>query len=165
MSNILTNIFALIFVVCVVYAMISDYTRLRIPNWVSIALASAFLPYALLVGLPGFWPHVALGAGAFLVLFAFFAMGWLGAGDVKFLAAVMLWTGPEHSARFVLLFTILGGAFALSLLALRKVAEYAPGLNGAPVIGQCCRWARSHACPYGLPIGLAALWMAPAIFA
>lgn len=162
--TLLTYSFAMLFAVCVIYAMIADFTQLRIPNVAMIVLAAAFVPYALLVGVAHPWLHLADAAGIFILFFGFFALGWIGAGDVKFAAAVMLWTEPETGMRFVLIFSILGGLFGLGLLILRRTIVYSPWLTELPVVGRFARWARTHACPYGLPIGLAALWVAPRIF-
>ena len=57
-------LFASIFVVSVIYAILSDYTSLRIPNSVSIALIAAFAVYALLGGVKTpLWHHIALAGG------------------------------------------------------------------------------------------------------
>lgn len=158
-------LFALIFVVSVIYAILSDYTSLRIPNSVSIALIAAFAVYALLGGVKTpLWHHVALAAGVLVLLFGFFAIGALGAGDVKFLSALTLWSGPLHSASFILLFAILGGVLALILIILRAAQRPYPTLATFPGMAKISRWARNGICPYGIPIGIAALCTAPAIF-
>jgi prepilin peptidase CpaA len=157
-------IFALIFVVCVIFAIISDFSALRIPNSVSIVLVAAFAVYAFLGGTGAIWPHFMLAGAVFALLFGFFALGWLGAGDVKFLSALTLWAGPAHGAAFIFLFAIFGGLFALMLLALRSALLYFPILAELPVLGKMSRWARNGLCPYGIPIGVAALCIAPSIF-
>jgi prepilin peptidase CpaA len=163
-SENLEMIFALIFVVCVIYAIISDFSGLRIPNIVSIVLVAAFAAYAALGGAGDVWPNVLLADGVFVFMFIFFALGWLGAGDVKFLSALTLWAGPTHSASFMLLFAIFGGVFALLLLALRTAQGYLPIIAELPVLSKFSRWARNGLCPYGIPIGVAALCVAPSIF-
>ena len=157
-------IFASIFVLCVLFAMISDLSGLRIPNIVSIVLVAVFAIYALLGGTASVWVHVALAGVVFAVLFTFFALGWVGAGDVKFLSALTLWAGPSHGALFITLFAIFGGAFALMLLALRKALFYYPALGELPVMSKFCRLARLGLCPYSVPMGVAALCVAPSIF-
>lgn len=164
MNENLLLIFGFIFVCSVIYAMISDFSQLRIPNIVSIVLLAAFAPYALLGGAGAVWPHLATGGAVLAFMFVFFAMGWLGAGDVKLLSALMIWAGPSHGAVLMMLFALFGGAFALSLLGLRSALQYYPVLAEWPVLGKFSRWARNGLCPYGLPIGLAALCVAPSIF-
>lgn len=165
MNHALLMLFALIFVCSVLYAMISDYSQLRIPNVVSIVLAAAFAVFALLGGTGNIWPHLVLAGAVLLLLFAFFAMGWVGAGDVKLLSAVMLWAGPAQGAPFMVLFALFGGVLAVSLYALRFALPFYPMLADIPVLSKFSRWARNGLCPYGLPIGVAALCVAPSIFA
>lgn len=158
-------LFALVFVASVIYAILSDYSALRIPNAVSIVLVGLFGLYWLLGGITApVWYHVALAVGLLVLLFVFFAIGVLGAGDVKFLSALTLWTGPHNSAFFILTFAILGGLFALMLVILRAVQKPYPGIAETPVFAKFSRWARNGICPYGIPIGVAALCTAPAIF-
>jgi Flp pilus assembly protein protease CpaA len=52
----------------------------------------------------------------FLVGLALFARQLIGGGDVKLLAAVSLWAGPEHFVLFLLLTTLMGGALGLLTL-------------------------------------------------
>jgi prepilin peptidase CpaA len=165
LNQTLLLIFALIFVCSVLYAMISDYSRLRIPNTVSIVLVAAFAVFVAIGGVANVWPHLLLAGAVLVTLFVFFALGWIGAGDVKLLSALMLWAGPANGVPFVVLFAILGGIFAAGLLALRWALPYYPILAELPVMSKFSRWARNGLCPYGLPIGMAALLVAPSIFA
>jgi prepilin peptidase CpaA len=158
-------LFALIFVASAIYAILSDYAALRIPNAVSIVLIASFALYWALGGIDSkVWYHITLAVGVLVLLFVFFAIGVLGAGDVKFLSALTLWTGPMHSAFFILTFAILGGLFALMLVVLRAVQRPFPSIAEAPVLAKLSRWARNGICPYGIPIGVAAICTAPAIF-
>jgi prepilin peptidase CpaA len=155
-----------LFVFCVIYAMITDYRRLHIPNMISIVLAVAFIPFALLAGpaIP-LWPHLFVAGAVFLILFVFFALGWLGGGDVKLASAIMLWAGPSQGTNFIVLFALFGGVFALMLLSLRYAQNHYPQIASIAVLSKFSRWARTGLCPYALPIGAAALCIAPALFA
>ncbi len=154
------------FIFCVIYAMITDYRWLHIPNLLSIVLALGFIPYALIAGpaVP-FLAHIGVAALVFLVLFACFAFGWLGGGDVKLAGAIMLWAGPTHGVEFVVLFALFGGLFALFLLGLRQALLAFPVIETVPVLGKISGWARQGLCPYALPIGASALCVAPLMFA
>jgi prepilin peptidase CpaA len=156
-----------VFVFCVVYAMITDYSRLRIPNMISIVLALAFFPFALIAGPQAIplLPHLALAALIFALLFLCFAFGWMGGGDVKLAGAIMLWMGPSQGANFVALFAMLGGALAFGLWSLRRAALQFPLIETVPVLSRFSSWAREGVCPYALPIGTAALLVAPDLFA
>jgi prepilin peptidase CpaA len=157
--------FEFFFIFCVIYAMITDYRWLHIPNILCIVLALGFLPFALVAGpaVP-LLAHLGIAAFVFALLFVFFAMGWLGGGDVKLAGAIMLWAGPTHGVAFVILFALFGGAFALLLLALRRALLFYPAIESVPVLGKVGGWARLGLCPYALPIGAAALCVAPSIF-
>lgn len=167
MKDVAVYAFEVLFVFCVVYAMITDYQRLHIPNMISIVLALAFFPFALIAGPQAIplLPHLALAAFIFVLLFLFFAFGWLGGGDVKLAGAIMLWVGPSQGAAFVVLFALLGGALALGLFSLRYALVQFPQIESVPVLSKFSGWARNGMCPYALPIGTAALIVAPMIFA
>lgn len=164
MGETLKLLFALFYVFCVMYALISDYTRLVIPNWLTLALAVGFVPYALLGGAPHIWTNVLSAAIVFIVFFVFFALNLIKAGDVKFIGALMLWAGLPQGVQLVTTFAILGGVFALGLLGLRYALRLYPAMGNTPGFGRLSQWARHNLCPYGLPIGVAALVVAPAIF-
>lgn len=164
MNQTVQFLFAATFVVSVMFAMVSDFSRLRIPNIVSIVLVAAFAAYVLAGGVPNIWPHLMLAGAVFVTLFVFFVLGWLGAGDVKFLSALMLWAGPAQGVSFIVLFALFGGVFAMGLLGLRRALPFYPILSELPVLSKFSRWARNGLCPYGIPIGLAALCVAPSIF-
>jgi prepilin peptidase CpaA len=167
MKDVAVYAFEVLFVFCVVYAMITDYSRLRIPNMISVVLALAFFPFAIIAGPQAvpLLPHLGLAALVFGVLFLCFAFGWMGGGDVKLAGAVMLWMGPSQGADFVVLFAMLGGALALGLWSLRNALVHLPLIEDVPVLGRFSGWARNNVCPYALPIGVAALLVAPELFA
>jgi prepilin peptidase CpaA len=167
MKDVAVYAFEMLFVFCVVYAMITDYRTLRIPNTISIVLALAFFPFALIAG-PQAIPllqHLGLAALIFGLLFLCFAFGWMGGGDVKLAGAIMLWVGPSQGVDFVLLFAVLGAALALGLWSLRHALLQFPLIESVPVLSKFSGWARGGMCPYALPIGVAALIVAPEIFA
>jgi hypothetical protein len=76
----------------------------------------------------------------------------------------MLWAGPAHGGTFVVLFAVLGGALALFLLSIRFALAQYPQIEAFPVLSKFSGWARTGMCPYALPIGAAALFVAPQIF-
>ena len=106
--------FAAAFTFLVIYAVISDVTRLRIPNWVSAALIALFVAFLAIGGksLP-VAEHVLVAACVLAGGFALFGLGWMGAGDVKLMAAVALWAGPSKALTFLLVTGIAGAALAL----------------------------------------------------
>lgn len=117
------------------YAALSDLRGRRIPNRASVILALAFLPAALLAGLP--WPAILvqhLGAGllVFAVGIPLFALGWLGGGDVKLLAATGLWFGWQGLFPLLLMTALAGGGLALLMLLLGRYLPQRPGRDKLP---------------------------------
>jgi len=143
----------------VLFAAFSDIGSMTIPNWVSIALALAF-PIAALsadmswgaIGL-----HAGVGALVFLAGFALFAMGVLGGGDVKIIAAVSVWTGASALAPFAFWTTAAGGVLALALLLARKAA--APGETRPAFLNRLLDPARGI--PYAVAIAVGAIASLP----
>lgn len=165
MENIFVAGFAFLFVFCVIYAMITDYRWHQIPNLVSVVLAVAFFPFAVVAGpaVP-LVAHVGVAGAVFLLMFAFFAFGWLGGGDVKLTGAIMLWAGPGQGASFLVLVALIGGAIALGLLSLRTALAQFPQIETLPMLSTFSAWARAGKFPYALAIGAAALCVVPSIF-
>jgi prepilin peptidase CpaA len=108
----------------VVIAALSDATTMTIPNWISAALALAFLPVALAAGLSpsAIGLSAALGVGALIAGMVMFALHWIGGGDAKLFAASALWLGLAGAAPFLIWTAMAGGALALALLGARRVA-------------------------------------------
>ena len=101
-------------------AMAFDVRTRRIPNWLTFGAAAAALAYAAFdAGLHGVGT-AALGwlAGAAL-FFPFFALGGMGAGDVKLLAALAAWLGPAESLWLAMFSAVAGGAVGLAVALAR----------------------------------------------
>lgn len=100
-----------------------DLVRHKIPNFLTFpAMLLGLLYHALSGGWSGLWFSLAgllLGAALLLVPFT---LGGMGAGDVKFLAAVGALQGAGFVAAATLLAALIGGAAALlSLLRRRRL--------------------------------------------
>jgi prepilin peptidase CpaA len=151
----------LVFPAAMAFAAASDLLTMTIPNRVSLLLVAVFLLVAPLAGLT--WPavlanHFAAGGLVLLVGIGMFALGWLGGGDAKILAAAALWLGLDHLLPFLTQTAIFGGLLALSILAYRRFPAAEMRLSD---------WAlRLHkpggGIPYGVAIGAAALAVYPA---
>jgi len=86
----------------------------RVPNRVSLAIAATGLILGLAQGaVAASVLGLAVGLGLLLVPFA---RGWLGAGDVKLLAAVGAWLGPQRTLYCALAAAVFGGLLALAFL-------------------------------------------------
>lgn len=137
-----------------------DLLTMKIPNWISLALALLFLPVALLAGLgpTALAIHVGIGLAALFAGMGMFALRWIGGGDAKLMAATCLWLGLSGSGMFLLWTGVVGGAFCLLLMMARQhlqmVTPYAPG------------WASrllepKGDIPYGVAIAIGALLAFP----
>jgi prepilin peptidase CpaA len=80
-----------------------DVCARRIPNRLTGGLAALYPVYDLISPAAVAWP-AALGLAAlvFLVGLALFARQLIGGGDVKLIAALTLWAGPEQFVWFML---------------------------------------------------------------
>ena len=106
-------------IVCLA-ACVSDIRSRRIPNLLTFGAAvAAILFHGLTGGVQGLG-HAALGwvVGAAL-FFPLFALGGMGAGDVKLMAAVGAWLGPAPAAWTALYAAIAGGAMAIGVALFR----------------------------------------------
>ena len=59
-----------------------------------------------------------------------FSLGWLGGGDVKLLAALALWAGPDYLVLLLLITGISGGVLAIAYILSAFVAKN-PTVSGA----------------------------------
>lgn len=100
------------------WACVSDVRSRRIPNAAVVAIAVAGVATSLLSipALPGaVRAFEGMGIG-FAVWFPFYALGMLGAGDVKLFAAAAAWLGPRGALQGALLAALVGGVLAIVFL-------------------------------------------------
>jgi prepilin peptidase CpaA len=154
-------LFASVFPILVLVAALTDATSFIIPNRVSAALALAFLPTVLVIGLPLTTIGVSLlvGAAALVCVVGMFALGWIGGGDAKLFAAAALWLGLPAIGSFLTWTAIGGGVLALALLAARK-APAPLTTRGPPWVGRLLE--PKGDVPYGVAIAFGALAAFPA---
>jgi prepilin peptidase CpaA len=114
-----------VFVGLVLFAALSDIATMEIPNWVSIAVAALFPLAAFLAGFSALQigVHVGIGFLVFLAGFGLFALGILGGGDVKVIAAASIWTGAAALSPFTFATTLAGGGLAFLMILARKAAK------------------------------------------
>ena len=112
----------IIFAGCMLAASWSDLTSMTIPNWISLVLVAGFF-----VLIPFTWPgwaefgtHILVGLMFFAIGVGMFAMGWMGGGDAKLLAATSLWWVWADLPYYLFYTAIAGGVLALFLIIGRK---------------------------------------------
>jgi prepilin peptidase CpaA len=95
-------------------AVLLDVRTRRIPNWLTFGAAAAGLLYSTFDrGLPGLGTAAAGWLAGAALFFPFFALGGMGAGDVKLLAALGAWLGPAESVWVAMFAAGAGGVLGL----------------------------------------------------
>jgi prepilin peptidase CpaA len=168
--------------VAMIVAAVLDGWKLKVPNWLTFPLVLSGWGLGLLHDL-GLVPGIAGGIGAslagtalgFALLLPVYAIGGMGAGDVKMQmgfgswigAFFGLWPGLEVILYAFCTAVIIGGVLALGMMVVRRqfgrnvqntreiVADWlsAPGL-GAIHEKAVKRKPRLHLLPYGIPLCL-----------
>jgi prepilin peptidase CpaA len=133
-----------------------DMRTLHIGNGLSIAIAALFVGWAIIGLIAGSYTlqalglSIACGAGLFAVGVAAFAIGILGGGDVKLLAAVGLFAGPAGILDLLLVTALAGGLLGIAVLAGAPIGP-------VPTPGEA---ALRRRLPYGPAIAAGGLWVA-----
>jgi prepilin peptidase CpaA len=137
-----------------------DLFTMTIANRVSLILIGGFTVLAVMTGMSAadMLAHAAAGAAVLVVVFVFFACGWIGGGDAKLAAATVLWLGFAHLADYLVYASLLGGALTLLIIQFRTVP--------LPQMLAGREWAeRLHrgdaGVPYGIALAAAALLVYP----
>ncbi|MFM9925336.1 A24 family peptidase [Variovorax sp. H27-G14] len=147
---------------------VHDFRRRIVPNWLVLAGAAAALVQLSLgfqpVGIS--WSEALLGlAAGFGVLLLFYAVGVMGAGDVKFAGALGLWVGPTALAPIWIGGSLLAASHGILWLALQRW-PLLPRLalllanQHAPNDGPLATKRRARFVPYAAYLALAtAVWL------
>jgi len=160
----------MVFTSLLVLAAIRDVQTRRIPNPLVVTLAvlgfaySAMMPVSLWGALRGF-EGFGVGLACWL---PFYALSWLGAGDVKLFAAAGAWLGPGKAFEGSVIAAVAGGVLGLIWMLRSRgfkdsletlgIAATLPGVlsNSSPA-------ARStRSLPYGVALAAGAIcagWM------
>jgi len=142
MAEILVGIVA----VMVLAAAVWDLRTRTIPNSLNAAIALLAIPYWWASGI-ALWPDVAIqlamAAGLFALFAAAFAMGAMGGGDVKLIAALALWLRPDAVLAMLVIMSLAGGALTLVMLARHRLTKAEHQLE----------------IPYGVAIAVGGIWL------
>ncbi|TYC67929.1 peptidase [Stappia sp. BW2] len=141
-----------IFPMLVAFGGASDLLTMTIQNRVSLLLIVGFAILAVATGLPlqAWGMHALAFAVIFAPCFLFFAFGWMGGGDVKFISAIALWIGfSQQLLMFVIFVSVYGMLLTLGLLVIRQQSV-------VPAVLYRQEWfARLHDNKSGIPYGIA----------
>lgn len=126
-------------------AAISDLRSRSISNWLNGAIALGAIPFWFSLGLDP-WPMMAIQLGLALATFAlfaiFFALGAMGGGDVKMIAALALWLPAGLLLNVLMIMAVAGGLLTVIVWLWHK-ARRTPLGEGVP---------------YGVAIAIAGIW-------
>lgn len=99
----------------------TDWRSRRIPNWLTVpAFGVGVVASTILGGWSGLKASLLGTALAFALLLPFWLLKSLGAGDVKFAAALGAYTGPGPLIDILILSVFVAGAMALALVIYKK---------------------------------------------
>ena len=148
------------FALLLVLAAWQDLRTMRIADAVSLAIVPVFAVWAVsglvlgslsfsVIGLALACAAAMFGAGA-----AAFAIGAVGGGDVKLLAASSLFAGPALLPDFLMVTSLAGGVLGLAVLAGAPIGPVVPAGNAS------VRLRLRRGLPYGPAITAGGLWVA-----
>jgi prepilin peptidase CpaA len=123
-----------------------DLKSRTIPNSLNLAIALLAIPFWWSVGL-ALWPDAAIQIGVALLVFALFAiafaLGAMGGGDVKLVAALALWLPFQAVVLLLFVMSVAGGVLTLAMFLRHKLARSEAQLE----------------IPYGVAIAFGGLWL------
>ena len=127
-----------------------DIASFTIPNFLQLALIGAFAVFVVATGMApaAIAGHLLAGFLGLAIGFALFALGYIGGGDAKLFACVVLWLGFSNLMDYAVVASIMGGALTLVILGLRQMP--------LPVVLTAQPWIlRLHDAKGGIPYGVA----------
>jgi prepilin peptidase CpaA len=163
-------LFALLHVACLalmavllVGAGVQDLRTMQIANGFSLAIAGLFVVWAIAglaggqMSLAGLAISVGCAVAVFGVGAAAFAVGALGGGDVKLLAATSLFAGSQRLPDLLFITAIAGGVLGLAMLVGAPIGRPAMAAAGP------LRARLRSGLPYGPAIAAGGLWVAASL--
>ena len=123
-----------------------DFRSRTIPNELNLAVALLAIPFWWANGL-ALWPdaavHIAVAACVFGLFAIAFALGAMGGGDVKLIAALALWLPWQAVLAVLVIMSLAGGALTVAMLIRHRLAKREEPLE----------------IPYGVAIAFGGLWL------
>ena len=127
-----------------------DIASFTIPNFLQLALIAAFCVFIVATSMSpaSIGGHLLAGFLGLVIGFTLFALGYIGGGDAKLFACVVLWLGFANLLDYAVVASIMGGALTLLILGLRHLPLPAVFTKQAWIL-------RLHDAKGGIPYGVA----------
>jgi prepilin peptidase CpaA len=153
-----------VFSAILVAAAIGDLRTRRIPNKLVAVLALLGIAYS--VARAPLLPGLSTAGGGLLAGLAcwipFYALGWLGAGDVKLYAAAGAWVGAGRAVEGALIGALFGALLSLVWMirsqGMREAAQTLGMAAATPGMLSHSNESKRSTLPYGVAIAFGALW-------
>ena len=147
---------ALVLSVLMAAVIVYDGVRFIIPNWLNGAFLALFVVWGVMNPNTDWLSALTMFIVLFGVGYVLFALGTVGGGDVKLLAVCGLYTGWSVTGlKLVVYMSLLGGALALVLVALRLMVPALTARLGIQTIPRVL--TVGEPAPYGVAIAVAFL--------
>lgn len=156
-------IIKLVFIAILLGIAASDLAVYRIPNWAVAALLALFAIVAAAHYKQVAWTEqIAASVLCFIGGLIFYRLGQMGAGDVKLIGAVALWSGMWALMPVLLYTAIAGLGVMLLIVGARYAIKYAKKFGWIHLEREVPRVLRlGEGIPYGVAIALAAIAAVP----
>ena len=160
--------------ITLVVAAVIDGVKLKVPNWITYPMilsgwiySTAVSPYA---GWDGLWYSLLGTAVGLGLLLPAYAIGGMGAGDVKLLAGVGAWMWPSVTFYAFAVSALVGGVIAVGMIAwtrswdkhrdqfwliLNEIATVKDPEKLSEIAAE--RKPRMFLLPYGIPIAIGSI--------
>ncbi|HWD27044.1 MAG TPA: prepilin peptidase [Rhizomicrobium sp.] len=127
-----------------------DVASFTIPNFLQLALIGSFAVFVIAIGMQpaAIGSHLLAGFMGLAVGFTLFALGYIGGGDAKLFACILLWIGLANLLDYTLIACVMGGALSLLIIGMRKLPLPAMLTGQAWIL-------RLHDAKGGIPYGVA----------
>ncbi len=144
-----------LFLSAMVMVILADTVSMTIPNRLVGVVVGAFCVLAWSAGLPltSVGWHLATGLGVLALTFGAFALGWMGGGDAKLIAATALWFGPSAALiDYIFLASLFGGVLTIAIMLARAVMRPTTGHASLDRLLDA-----KSGIPYGVALGAAGI--------
>lgn len=140
----------------------SDVRCRTIDNWVCVSLATIAIIYQLGINESAMylqWSLIIYYMAIVSALMAIFYWGMLGGGDIKLIAALILWFERDDIGVFLIVMTLLGGIWALIMLLFTLGCHFFRSYTTDTPSQSLSLLVSKLTIPYALPISLAAAFL------